>query len=287
MNKKILIIKTGYSETFVKQIGYTCSLGDVLRTTVLLHKFKDDNVTWLTDESAIPLLEYNKYIKKVMPWDLFSAVQLPLESFDEVINLEKVPALAALGNSITCTNRYGFAFNSYTGEAIAYNHAVEAIDIANNTDKKINNEIYWQALLYNVINQKWDGEEYKLDYIPTTKENDVIGLNYQVGSKFKDKAWDRLNWLKVAQGLDNTEYQPDYTNLYDYMDWINSCSIIITNDSLGLHLALAMKKKVIALFGPTNAKEIYMYNRGIKIQKESMNINDIMPKDIFNALKEI
>ena len=51
-------------------------------------------------------------------------------------------------------------------------------------------------------------------------------------------------------------------NLYSYMDWINSSKIIVTNDSLGLHLGIAMKKKVLGLFGPTPSSEVYFYNRG-------------------------
>ena len=43
------------------------------------------------------------------------------------------------------------------------------------------------------------------------------------------------------------------------MDWINSNHLIITQDSLGLHLALALKKIVIGLFGPTDAKEVHLY----------------------------
>ena len=40
-------------------------------------------------------------------------------------------------------------------------------------------------------------------------------------------------------------------DLHGYMDWINTCRVLITNDSLGLYLGIALGKKVIALFGPT------------------------------------
>ena len=49
------------------------------------------------------------------------------------------------------------------------------------------------------------------------------------------------------------------------MDWIHSCKSIITNDSLGLHLAIAMQKKTVALFGPTSPHEVYLYKNGKKI----------------------
>jgi heptosyltransferase-2 len=46
------------------------------------------------------------------------------------------------------------------------------------------------------------------------------------------------------------------------MDWINSGRLIVSNDSLGLHLGIALGKKVIGLFGPTPNKEVYFYGRG-------------------------
>lgn len=54
----------------------------------------------------------------------------------------------------------------------------------------------------------------------------------------------------------------DYTsrmvdNIYHYIDWLNKCRIIVSNDSLGLHLVLALKKKVLGLFCPTSDKEVF------------------------------
>ena len=41
------------------------ALGDVLRTTPIMHRFKNDNVTWLTSEKGFPLLANNFYIKRI------------------------------------------------------------------------------------------------------------------------------------------------------------------------------------------------------------------------------
>jgi|TARA_B100000959_G_scaffold109373_1_gene115368 heptosyltransferase-2 len=90
---KILIVKLGYSKTLDPEISRTSSLGDVLRTTVLLHKFKDDHVSWLVDEHASPLLEENPLIQRILIYDLNSVLQLHHKRFDTVINLEKVPGI--------------------------------------------------------------------------------------------------------------------------------------------------------------------------------------------------
>ena len=82
---KILIVKLGYSETLDAEISKNSSLGDVLRTTVLLHVFKNDHVTWLVDEHAFPLLEGNPYIKRLLPYDLTTVLHIEAEEFDIVI----------------------------------------------------------------------------------------------------------------------------------------------------------------------------------------------------------
>ena len=53
--EKILILKTGYTEVLdAEQDSRVASLGDVLRTTSLLHNYKDDYVTWITSDIAFP-----------------------------------------------------------------------------------------------------------------------------------------------------------------------------------------------------------------------------------------
>ncbi|GEM_PF-5294512 len=48
---------------------------------------------------------------------------------------------------------------------------------------------------------------------------------------------------------------------------------IVSNDSLGLHLAFALGKKAIGLFGATDEREIYFYNQSVALKpKFNMNI---------------
>jgi heptosyltransferase-2 len=46
------------------------------------------------------------------------------------------------------------------------------------------------------------------------------------------------------------------------MDWIASCRLLVTNDSLGLHLAMALNVKFVAFFGPTSSFEVHDYGLG-------------------------
>ena len=69
--------------------------------------------------------------------------------------------------------------------------------------------------------------------------------------------------------MENRKYavcwQQSLNSIQHYIDWLASCRLIITCDSLGLHLALGLKKKIVALFGPTPPEQVYMYGYGIKL----------------------
>ncbi|MCB0362324.1 MAG: hypothetical protein KDD35_06365, partial [Bdellovibrionales bacterium] len=43
---------------------------------------------------------------------------------------------------------------------------------------------------------------------------------------------------------------------------VDACDIIVTGDSLGMHMGIALEKWVVAWFGPTCAHEIDFYGRG-------------------------
>lgn len=58
-------------------------------------------------------------------------------------------------------------------------------------------------------------------------------------------------------------------DLLEFPALISICDLFITSDSLGMHIAIALKRKIIALFGPTSASEIELYGLGVKIQAKS------------------
>ncbi|MFK8138664.1 MAG: glycosyltransferase family 9 protein [Bdellovibrionales bacterium] len=58
---------------------------------------------------------------------------------------------------------------------------------------------------------------------------------------------------------------PTRKGVRDGMVSIASCDLVISGDSLGMHMAIALKKPVIAWFGPTCTQEIDLYDRGQKI----------------------
>lgn len=265
---KLLIIKLGYSETLDPEISQVSSLGDVLRTTVILHHFKDCHVTWLVDAKARPLLQQNPHIDRILAYDLTSVLQLQSERFDTVINFEKVPGICALADSIQAWRRFGFRFDEQRGTASAYDRCEQAFGLCQDPDLKRTHGQPWQKILLEAIGAEWTEQPYVLGYQPTRAEQFDIGLNHAVGSKWPTKAWPESHWKRLAELLEpdlSLTWQEGFDDLYRYIDWIHSCRTLVTCDSLGLHIALALGKRVVVLYGPTNAFETFLYGRGAAI----------------------
>jgi heptosyltransferase II len=265
MRHKILIIKVGYSETLDPEISTVTSYGDVLRSTVLLNLYKENHVTWLVDEKAYPILKNNPHIDRVLIYNLTSILHLQAEHFDTVINLEKVPGLCALADSITAWRRYGFRFDVKQGAAEAYQGTEQALALCNNKEKKEKHNRTWQEFLFEMVGAKWTNEEYVFGYEPASQESFDVGFNYKVGEKWPEKGWPLACWKALEAKMDpdlSISWQEGLNNMEEYFDWIQRCRVLVTNDSFGLHLALAMKKSVIALFTITNPRETHLYGLG-------------------------
>ena len=261
MRKTVLIIKLGYCETLVHEEGFVPSLGDVFRHTVLLHHYADYRVTWLTSRSSVPLLTGNPYIQELLVYDDMDRNALAKRQFDEVLCLEKAPTLCSLAQSVCAAKHLGFGRTS-TGTH-AFPGAESALDVANGRDQFLP----IQALLFQIVGSYWRGQDYVLGYEPRERAPFDVGINFRVGSKWPTKNWPVTSWETLATLCENhglvVSWQEGATDLYQYMDWINAARLVVTCDSLGMHLGLAMRKKVVALFGPTPSEQIYMYGRGV------------------------
>lgn len=252
------------------EIGRVTSLGDVLRTTPILwalkEKYEDSHITWLVDEHAEPLLKRNSLIDRILVWDNFVPFQLMKEKFDVLINLEKINGVCALADMIDAWVKYGFRFDSVNGTYHAYEKGLDFINYIE--EKRIINKPkgFWQQVLIEMLGVQWKRQEYIIGYKPCTEEVFDVGFNILVGSKWPVKAMPLNKWKDLENRLNimgyHVSWQQGRNNLFEYMDWINSCRMIISNDSLGLHLAFALKKKTIGLFGPTDPQEVYFYGEG-------------------------
>ncbi len=258
---RVLILKMGYSETLDPDTSGVVSLGDILRATVVLHAFPPEKyeVTWLVDQKGVDLLKGNPYIHRILTVNPFTPFHLMNDWFDMVVNFEKDPGICAMADKIPAWRRYGFRFDHVSHEAHAYDNSDQALSMSRDIDFKRQQSKSWSTMLYEMIGRQYNHEPYILGYQPKSQEIYDIGLNHQVGGKFPIKRWPDPNWQQLHDALAgeySLSWQQGMDNIESYIEWINSCRIIVTNDSLGLHLALALGKKVVAMFGPTKANEV-------------------------------
>ena len=86
---------------------------------------------------------------------------------------------------------------------------------------------------------------------------DILILGGAVEQKKNRVLVEKLTALKVPvidSGCDN--------DLRQFAGIVNLCDIIVTGDTLCLHIGIGLKKKIAALFASTCAQEIDLYNRG-------------------------
>lgn len=166
------------------------------------------------------------------------------------------------------------------------------------------------------------------------KEHDIsertvaIGLNTGAGVKFETKQWPADNYLKLIDYLsENVEanifllggkretelnrfieksskhrvYNTGNDNsLLEFAGFLSLMDIVVTSDTLGMHLAIAQEKKVVALFGPTCPQEIDLYDRGVKLYagvdcspcyKQTCDdmkcMEKITPEQVFEEIKNL
>lgn len=265
-DKTILIIKHGYSETCDRSISPVVSYGDVFRCTCMLEDFKDSHVTWITATAAMDLLEGNYLIDELIlannPQDIPAKKLLP--RYDSVINLEKQRDWCLFAQNMEAEHHFGFKDWAGGGSESFYPESARALA------QGLENDDYrpLQDTLFKTIAREWVGQRYVLGYQPRNLEIYDIGLNYHVGPKWPNKAWPLELWKELHRRLEKSYsvcWQQSLNSIKHYIEWLNSCKLIITTDSLGLHLSLGLRKKIVALFGPTPAEQVYMYGLGAKL----------------------
>jgi len=210
----------------------------------------------------------------------------------------------------------------------------EKADQLKASNKKTYQEIMYEILALDYKNQEpilnLNDDELKFgkDFAGKNNINQgdlVIGINTGAGGRWKDKKLsegltseliDKLNAIKniklllfggpeekernekikeevkteiIDAGCDNS--------LMEFASLVNLCGILVTSDSLAMHVGAALKKKIVAFFYPTSASEIELYGRGTKIigkgnsycsyQKECDNPPKWDTDEIVGAVKKL
>jgi heptosyltransferase-2 len=124
----------------------------------------------------------------------------------------------------------------------------------------------------------------------------IVGLNTGCGTVFATKRWtvegfvELINELAPMSGVRLAllggplevefsraikEFAGDCiidsgcnNSMEEFLGLIECCDVVVSSDSLAMHLAIGRKKQVVALFGPTCHQEVDLFGRGEKIVTE-------------------
>ena len=165
---------------------------------------------------------------------------------------------------------------------------------------KKKNKISYLQILIEMIGKEWGGQEYDLGIEPNDN-SDKIGIIDIVTGLWPNKSWNGYKELSEKLRLDreNVEFLQIRPSIMGHVEDINNCKVIICGDTFGLHVALALKKKVVALFNCTSPGEIYEYERLKKVisplldkyfyDKENHEEakQAISVEEVYSAVKEV
>ncbi len=199
-------------KTLIIKLG---ALGDVVRTTCILHALKGD-IYWVTKENASPLLENIKRIKKVFVFERNLQKALS-QKYDLVINLDEEAIACKLASGVKTKKLLG----AYWDEGFKYTKSkwhdmsiISKYGLSKANELKQKNKKSCPELIYEVIGKKWDRqepifvlnkEEKKLtqDFI---KGNDlqnkkIVGISTGSGGRWRGKQLSVKKTVEIIEKL--------------------------------------------------------------------------------------
>lgn len=260
--------------TLIIKLG---AMGDVLRTTPLLGAISG-NVYWITQKECIPLLAPSNSLKKVIDIN-YAQEQLRNMSFDLVICLDDDTKAAELATKFNSGSLIG-SFVDASGRLTYTDSSKEWFDMGlisklgkqRADDFKKKNKKTYQEIIFRMIGKKFNGEEYVINFdgkLKINKKNEemLIGIESRADRRWPTKQWNKygqLGEILCKDGLRVNFFQ-QRDSIQDYISDLSECDLIITGDTLALHIALALAIKSVSIFTCTSPAEIYDYGRTVKI----------------------
>lgn len=278
--ENILIIKLG-------------ALGDVVRTTPILHKLKKEFpqaiIWWLTNTPEI----LPEKVDRKLGFSLQNIISLKSIKFDLLLNLDKDLEACALAVQIKAKTKKGFTLRD--GRCSPINKDANSKFLTGVFDdlNKANRKSYLVEI-FEICGFKFNGEKYILPQIDAEKKNKwalpknkkIVGLNTGCGNRWKSRLWPEEYWISTSKILIKQGYkvlllggkQEDEKNkliskksgaiylgdypLQDFISLMNQCHLVITAVSMATHLAIGLEKKIILFNNIFNKHEFELYGLG-------------------------
>lgn len=282
--KKILIIRLG-------------AIGDVVHSTVIAQAIKTQypnyRVDYLTSDFICPLLEDNKYLSKIIPFnvkkkdDLFyllsTGLSLRKEKYDCVINLTNslknfiLLFLAAPKKTLSRNKKRVHAVDAY------FNSAAEGFE---NLERPEYLELGTNSEAVEKLQKEIENKNHPIVIFSPGGDNDdkrqgrIWPDEYwiELGDKIVDKynatiliigSANESKYHKKYEKIKNSTLYSGKLSLQESAALMSLCDCFISGDSGPLHIADAVGAKTIALMGSTTPSSSSAYSKnGIFIEPE-------------------
>jgi hypothetical protein len=278
VSERVLIIKLG-------------AAGDVVRTTPLLWKIKDEMprayITWATDYPELLPSQVDQSVKL----DDSGVSWLASREFDVVFSLDKDPAAIALAERTKASRKFGFGMDSF-------GHCRPLNDLARLKwqtglwdDRGKGNTRSYPQEIFEICGYTFSGEPYILE---KTVERDwkilepspLVGLNTGCGSRWPSRLWPDDCWVFTARELKGMGlgilwlggpqeheknrrlcsaaggWYPGNFSIPEFVDLVDKCDVVVTQVTMTLHIAIALKKRLVLMNNIFNRKEFELYGCG-------------------------
>jgi len=264
LNMRTLIIKLGAS-------------GDVVRTTTLLHILKGE-VDWLTSDANVELLEGIKGIR-VFPWSRRS--ELRKNTYHLLINLEDTIEVSAEIRHIEHKSLYGAYLaeddsHSYTESSRSWFDMgrISRFGIAEADRLKFQNRLSFQHLVFRGLGYDFRGESYLLPPSASSSLAGDVAIVAASGSTWPMKRWafyDELAEMLRRDGL-QVNCLPKRKTMKEHLADVRNHRLLISGDTLPMHLALGSNILCVTIFICTSPWEIHDY--GLQQKLVSRKLRD-------------
>jgi ADP-heptose:LPS heptosyltransferase len=283
-------------------------IGDIILSTIVLENLKaalpNSEIHYLTEEFAKRAVENNPYVSKVLTYNknkfVLSAIRkVRKEKYDLVFDFWSNPKTAQITFFSGAKYRVGF---EKRGRKYAYNfigktgsmgkHASEDNLVLLNVldipiiSKKIIYQTTKEEILFaeDFLNKKFDrSNNLLIGIIPSggwqSKRCDAlkwIEICKEIQKNIKAKfiiLWgpgDEKDAKIISEGLQPTPIMAPKSSFGELSALIEKCDLIIANDSGPMHVAAALGKPTLGIFGPTDpqAHRPYSGNSSYVIHSE-------------------
>jgi hypothetical protein len=252
----------------IAKLGAT---GDVVRTTTLLRQLRG-HVSWLVEAKNVVVVQNVQENLRCVPWE--ERDSLKDRTYDLVVNLEDTVEVGDFLGTLDLKQLWGAYADSegrmrYTADAQQwFDLSIISRHGRGQADKlKYKNRRTYQALIFEGLGLRFEGEPYCLPEAPETSLKGDVAIAAEAGPVWPMKKWAYYEDLK--QELEKTglivNVLPKRSSLLEHLADVRGHRCLVGGDTLPMHLALGSEIPCVTLFNCTSPWEIHDYGLQKKI----------------------